>query len=74
MVICLGGFLAAEQTWDHAAGPELLLRAIPPVCFMARGWRRPAPKRFLLEMPVLLAKQVSPVQGDTNFQASWYLT
>lgn len=67
-------FLATEQTWDHAAGPELLLRAIPHVRFMARGWRRPVQKRFLLEMPFLFAKQFSLVQGDTNFQASWHMT
>lgn len=63
-------FLAAEQTWDHAAGPELLLRAISHVCFMAGGWRMPVQKMFLLEMPFLFAKQFSLVQGDTNFQAS----
>lgn len=78
--LCLGFFLllfyflATEQTWDHAAGPELLLRAIPHVCFMARGRRRPVQKRFLLEMPFVFAKQFSLVQGDTNFQASWHMT
>lgn len=67
-------FLATEQTWDRAAGPELFLRDIPHVCFTARGWRRPVQKRFLLEMPFLFAKQFSLVQRDTNFQASWYMT
>lgn len=34
-----GGFLAPEETWGGAAGPGLLLRAIPGVP-RGGGWRR----------------------------------